>query len=96
MEAMFLIENRVQKLESGCQRATVGELMLKQKRSTVAESEVKSFLLTCHVTQPAQAHRCERNRFHASLRKEENTVSARKSHMKNKELWGSELLLESF
>lgn len=32
MEAMFLIENRVPKLESGRQRATVGELMLKQKR----------------------------------------------------------------
>lgn len=48
--------------------------------------------MTCPVTQAAQAHRCERNMFHVSLRKEENTVSAWKSHMKNKELWGSELL----
>lgn len=92
MDAMFLMENRMPKLESRYQRATVGELMVKQKRCTATKSEVlKADLVNSAATQWWKKY--------ASWLSEErgkHSVSARRSHMKHKELWESELLLESF
>lgn len=80
MDAMFLMENRMPKLESRYQRATVGELMVKQKRCTATKSEVlKADLVNSAATQWWKKY--------ASWLSEErgkHSVSARKSHMKHR------------